>query len=384
MLELKNVTKIFGKGSAEFKAVNSVNLKVRRGELAVLIGPSGCGKTTTLKMINRLVEPTSGQILFRGKCTSESNHVELRRNIGYVIQSIGLFPHLTIAANIEIVPRLKKWSREKRQVRTRELLELVNLDPEIYADRYPSELSGGEQQRIGVLRALAIEPDLILMDEPFGALDPITREQLQVEIKQLQRSLKKTVVFVTHDMDEALKLADTIVLMKDGKIIQRDAPERMMAEPVNDFVREFIGEDRLIPLPNITPVSEVMVTDPLVVSEKTSLQETLRAMQKKRSDFAVVTKANQTAAGIISAGSVQEVLLKKGIKLLDLVGDGPQDGIIRGSTTIRDAAASLTNGAQVLCVVDRNNKPIGLVNRHSLLKGLVDIWDENESGSAED
>ena len=378
MLELKDLTKSFLKGKSKFRAVDSINLKVRRGELAVLIGPSGCGKTTTLKMINRLVEPTSGAIIFRGQSTKKTNHVELRRNIGYVIQSIGLFPHLTIAGNVEIVPRLKKWSQKKKKARTRELLKLVNLDPEIYAHRYPFELSGGEQQRIGVLRALAGEPDLILMDEPFGALDPITRDQLQVEIKELQHSLNKTVVFVTHDMDEALKLADTIVLMKDGQIVQQDSPERMMAHPANDFVREFIGEDRLAPRPNITPVSEVMAPNPLLVGEGTSLKKTLQAMQKEKSDLAVVTKSNQTVAGLVSAGAVQAALHKENRKLGDLLIGGPED-VIRGTATLRDAAVSLRSDARVLCVVDKKDRPLGLLNRSMLLNGVLDLWDRNRS-----
>jgi osmoprotectant transport system ATP-binding protein len=220
MLEIRNLTKMYGEGEEAHLAVDNVNLKVKQGEFVVLIGPSGCGKTTTLKMINRLVDPTSGEILINGTPTSRLNVVELRRNIGYVIQNIGLFPHMTIAANVEIVPKLRKLDKAKRRTRTHELLDMVGLDPDIYASRYPAELSGGQQQRIGVLRALAAEPDLILMDEPFGALDPITRDQLQDEMKDLQQRLNKTIVFVTHDIDEALKLADTIVLMKDGKIVQ--------------------------------------------------------------------------------------------------------------------------------------------------------------------
>ena len=242
MLQLKNLTKTFGEGEDSHLAVNNVNLDVQQGEFVVLIGPSGCGKTTTLKMINGLEVPTSGDILIHGVSTKDMNVVELRRNIGYVIQNVGLFPHMTIAENVGIVPKLKKMDKPTRQRRTTELLKMVNLDPEVYADRYPGELSGGQQQRIGVLRALAAEPDLILMDEPFGALDPITRDQLQEEMKNLQQRLKKTIVFVTHDMNEALKLADKIVLMRNGKIVQAASPKEMLTNPANDYVREFIGE----------------------------------------------------------------------------------------------------------------------------------------------
>jgi osmoprotectant transport system ATP-binding protein len=287
MLKLKNLTKVYHSGDEEHVAVDGINLEVKQGEFVILIGPSGCGKTTTLKMINYLEKPTSGEILLNNTPTQHLNVVKLRREIGYVIQDIGLFPHLTIAANIEIVPKLKKMAKNKRRARTRELLEMVGMDPNIYEGRYPAELSGGQQQRIGVLRALAAEPDLILMDEPFGALDPITRDQLQEEIKDLQQRLNKTVVFVTHDMDEALKLADKIVLMRDGIIVQDASPSEMLKNPANDYVREFIGEDRLSPQPDITPVSDVMVSEPLTVPRETSLRDVMSRMKKLRFSSAV-------------------------------------------------------------------------------------------------
>lgn len=375
MLQLKNLTKVFGNGSEETIAVDNVNLKIKRGEFVVLIGPSGCGKTTTLKMINRLVESTAGDILINGESTNEANHVRLRREIGYVIQSIGLFPHLTIADNVEIVPKLEKWDKEKRRARTYELLNLVGLDPEIYADRYPSELSGGEQQRIGVLRALAVEPDLILMDEPFGALDPITRDQLQVEIKELQQNLKKTIVFVTHDMDEALQLADTIVLMKDGKIVQQASPEEMLAHPANDFVREFIGESRLAAQPDSTPVAKIMTSNPVIIQRTDSLNTALLAMEKDRTDIGVVIDEEQKVVGLVSAKSLRKALKEKNKRLQDLVTD--TSATIRRNTSIKDAAAVLANGSRILCVVDRRGRPVGLVNRRTLLNGLVDMWDES-------
>ena len=224
--------------------IDSLNLHIKEGQLVVLIGPSGCGKTTTLQLINRLIMPTRGEIIVNGQNIQTVDPVELRRKIGYVIQEIGLFPHMTIKQNIEIVPKLLGWDVEKRSARTAELIQRVNMD-ERHLMRYPSELSGGQQQRIGLLRALAAEPPIILMDEPFGALDPITREALQDEIVSLQKRLKKTIVFVTHDMDEAIKIADRIVLMKDGKIVQAAAPEELLSDPANEFVERFIGRHRL-------------------------------------------------------------------------------------------------------------------------------------------
>lgn len=242
MLTLENVSKTYKGGK---KAVNNVNLKIAKGEFICFIGPSGCGKTTTMKMINRLIEPSAGKIFIDGENIMDQDPVELRRKIGYVIQQIGLFPHMTIQQNISLVPKLLKWPEQQRKERARELLKLVDMGPE-YVDRYPHELSGGQQQRIGVLRALAAEPPLILMDEPFGALDPITRDSLQEEFKKLQKTLHKTIVFVTHDMDEAIKLADRIVILKAGEIVQVGTPDDILRNPADEFVEEFIGKERLI------------------------------------------------------------------------------------------------------------------------------------------
>ncbi|MDZ5711848.1 ABC transporter ATP-binding protein [Jeotgalibacillus haloalkalitolerans] len=242
MIVFKNVSKTFEDGT---EAIKNMNLHIKEGQLVALIGPSGCGKTTTMKMINRLISITSGTIEIDGKDTGNMKEVELRRNIGYVIQRIGLFPHMTIEENVGLIPKLKGKKKAEYEHRVDELLNLVGLDPAIYKKRYPLELSGGQQQRVGVVRALAGEPPIILMDEPFSALDPISREQLQDELKQLQTTIKKTIVFVTHDMDEALKVADEIVIMKDGVIQQIATPEDLLRTPANDFVRSFIGEERI-------------------------------------------------------------------------------------------------------------------------------------------
>ncbi len=254
MIDLKNVFKKYG----ETIAVNNLNLTVETGEICVLIGPSGCGKTTTLKMINRLIEPSSGQILIDGRDSSSLKPFELRRGIGYAIQSVGLFPHLTVAENIAVVPKLLAWQKPKIEARVMELLELIGLEPNRYANVYPKALSGGQAQRVGVARALAADPNVLLFDEPFGAVDPLTRERLQNEFLDLQQRLKKTVVFVTHDIDEAIKLSDRIAIMKDGILEQYATPEAMLEQPVNAFVRDFIGADRGLKRLARVSVQEVM------------------------------------------------------------------------------------------------------------------------------
>lgn len=242
MIVFENVSKMYDDG---FKAVNSLNLTIGKGELVTLIGPSGCGKTTTMKMINKLIEPSGGSIKVNGEDIATIDGVSLRRNIGYVIQQIGLLPHMTVGDNIALIPKLKGWTRDRYEKRVDEMLDLVGLEPEIYKQKFPLELSGGQQQRVGVVRALAAEPPIVLMDEPFSALDPISREQLQDELKILQKRIQKTIVFVTHDIDEAIKIADRIAIMKDGGLVQLDSPDQLLENPANDFVREFVGESRL-------------------------------------------------------------------------------------------------------------------------------------------
>ncbi|EPD49756.1 glycine betaine/L-proline transport ATP binding subunit [Paenisporosarcina sp. HGH0030] len=242
MIRFNKVTKRFADGT---EALKDVSLTIPTGMLTVIIGPSGCGKTTLMKMINRLEVPTSGDILIDDQSIKNQDEVGLRRSIGYVIQRIGLFPHMTIAKNAALVPTLKGWTAEKTQARVNELMDIVGLDPETYLNRFPLELSGGQQQRVGVVRALAGDPNIVLMDEPFSALDPISREQLQDELRNLQQEIQKTIVFVTHDMDEALKIADHIIVLRDGKVEQVGSPEVLIHQPANEFVRNFIGEERI-------------------------------------------------------------------------------------------------------------------------------------------
>ncbi|CAM3343120.1 ATP-binding cassette domain-containing protein [Brevibacillus invocatus] len=251
MISFQQVEKRIGDASI----IKGLNLEIHAGELFVLIGPSGCGKTTTMKMINRLIEPTAGRIEINGEDIFKTDPVELRRSIGYVIQQIALFPHMTIGENVALVPKLKKMERSQYEKKVDELLDMVGLDPKVFKNRYPAELSGGQQQRVGVIRAMAADPPIILMDEPFSALDPISREQLQDEFVRLQKTINKTIVFVTHDMDEAIKIADRICLMNDGTVVQLDTPDVLLQNPANEFVVNFIGAKRLRKVKELHPAT---------------------------------------------------------------------------------------------------------------------------------
>ncbi|MDI6906532.1 MAG: ABC transporter ATP-binding protein [Thermoanaerobacterales bacterium] len=371
MVVFENVSKVYGRHAA----VDNLNLKIAGGEFLVLIGPSGCGKTTTLKMVNRLIEPTSGAIYVRGKNVQEMNGVLLRREIGYVIQQIGLFPNMTIAQNVDLVLRLLGRDKERRDRRVRELLELVGMDYEVYAHRYPTELSGGQQQRIGVLRALAAEPPLILMDEPFGALDPITRETLQDELKNLQSKLQKTIIFVTHDIDEALKLADRIVLMRDGRIVQAASPEELLRKPADDFVASFIGKDRLMSQ-GLQTVDQVMVAKPVTVAPHLGLAEGLALMKRKKVDTVLVTDDRGHLVGSVSVEQ-----LDREHRRATTVGDLAERGM---PTISRDASAKeafdkmVEEKLKYLPVVDRDGALVGLVTRTSMVNALASlVWGDD-------
>ena len=246
MILLEDLTKKFGPPSHPIVAVDNVNLELPTGEICVLLGPSGCGKTTTMKMINRLIQPTSGKVYIDGKDTSAIDPIELRRSIGYVIQQIGLFPNKTIEENICVVPDLLGWDRSKSRARAKELLELVGLQPDLFLKRYPKEISGGQQQRVGVLRALAANPPVMLMDEPVGAIDPINREVIQEEFLKMQKAIRKTIIFVSHDLDEAVKMADKIAIFRSGKLEQFASPDDLLARPANAFIEDFLGTDRAL------------------------------------------------------------------------------------------------------------------------------------------
>ncbi|MBD8498857.1 ABC transporter ATP-binding protein [Paenibacillus arenosi] len=383
MIEFQQVNKKYDDG---FQALTDINLTIKKGELTAFIGPSGCGKSTTMKHINRLISPTSGRIFIDGKDISEYHPVELRRNIGYVIQNVGLFPHMTIAKNIAIVPQMKNWDKAKIDKRVTELLQLVNLDPDTYRNRYPSELSGGQQQRVGVARALAADPDIILMDEPFSALDPITREQLQEELVRLQEDVHKTIVFVTHDMDEAIKIADTIVLMKDGQIVQSGSPEAILRRPANDFVRSFIGQKRIhtndkdeneMELDDaslsMTTVDEVMVTQPATTSPNRGLAEAIKIMEARKVDSLFVVDKNRTLLGIVSIYRVLNRYGDESLTVKDVM--KPIGYQVGPGTPLPIAVEQMTNHRLTnLAVVDDSGRLVGLITRGSIVKHLNEVY----------
>ncbi|MGM1051361.1 MAG: ABC transporter ATP-binding protein [Pseudomonadota bacterium] len=303
MIELIGVTKRFGSETA----VNDISLRVERGELCALVGTSGCGKSTTLRMINRLIEHSEGEIHLEGRQVREFDEQVLRRRIGYVIQSTGLFPHWTVARNIGLVPRLLKWPRAKVAARVEELMTLLDLPIAQFGGKYPHQLSGGQAQRVGVARALAADPDILLMDEPFGALDPITRESLQLELRELQSRLHKTIVFVTHDMDEALVLADRLVVMHAGRIVQQGTPLELLREPADDFVASLLGgDDRGLKETTLLRVGERM--QPLSprllprarIHRDASLRQALAVMFREHADRLAVVDDDDMAVGELS------------------------------------------------------------------------------------
>ncbi|QWU06996.1 betaine/proline/choline family ABC transporter ATP-binding protein [Heyndrickxia coagulans] len=377
MLKFDHVSKIYKGGK---RAVDDLNLEFESGRFIVFIGPSGCGKTTTLKMINRLIEPTEGTIYINGKNIKNTDPVKLRREIGYVIQQIGLFPHMTIQQNISLVPRLLKWPEEKQRERAKELLQLVDM-PEEFLDRYPHELSGGQQQRIGVLRALAADQPLILMDEPFGALDPITRDSLQDELKKLQKELGKTIVFVTHDMDEAIKLADQIVIMRDGKLVQTGTPDEILREPANEFVETFIGKERLLQArPNIQTVEQIMSPKAVTVTGDKTLTEAIQIMRERRVDSLLVVDSRKVLLGYIDVEIIdrnrRKPVLVKDIVETNLIA-------VEKDTLIRDTVRKiLKRGIKYVPVVDHEHRLVGIVTRASLVDIVYDsIWGEEEAVS---
>lgn len=364
MIRFEKVQKSF----KEFVAIEELSLHFRKGELAVLIGPSGCGKTTSLRMINRLISPTKGSIYINGKDSASMDLVDLRRSIGYVIQQIALFPHMTIAQNIGLVPLLKKWPEQKRKEHVVELLDLVGMPAAEYYSRYPHELSGGQQQRIGVARALAADPEIILMDEPFGAVDPITRDALQDELMRLQDEVQKTIIFVTHDIDEALKLADRIAVMKDGKVLQFDTPEQLLQNPADEFVEEFIGRDRLLRRPELISVTSIMIREPVTIRPDRQLPMALDSMRQHRVDSLLVTNRSGELLGILTA---QQAHLQIGkAERVDEVMSTPLHYVYEDASV--STVLSLMANEQIgyVPVLSEKKTLLGLVTRSSLVNVL--------------
>lgn len=372
MIELQNVTKIYP--GQRRPAVANVNFSVPEGNTCVLIGPSGCGKTTIMKMINRIIEPSEGTILVNGKHARQMNAVKLRRTIGYVIQQIGLFPHMTIQQNIGVVPRLLGWPRAKIAQRADELIELVGMDPSLYRDRFPRELSGGQRQRIGVARALAADPPVMLMDEPFGAVDPITRDRLQNEFLRLQERLHKTIVFVTHDIDEAIKMGDQIVILQTGgKIQQIGSPDDILANPANDFVADFVGADRGLKRLSLMRVGEVIQDYPAVqVSEIAEVA--LERMQKHDVRSLVVVNRDRYVLGYLTRGDAR----KHPRRLVEDVMNRLEVYAERQST-LRDAFSEmLTNAIRILPVVDDDDRYLGVVTIDAVQEAIARDSDDAE------
>lgn len=371
MIEIQNLKKSFdGK-----QIIHSINLNINNGELVVLIGPSGCGKTTTLKMINKLIESDGGKILIDGKDISKLDTIQLRRNIGYVIQQTGLFPHMTIGENIEIIPKLKKWNKADINHRTLELMELIGMSPDEYLTRYPNELSGGQRQRIGVIRALAANPEIVLMDEPFSALDPITRNQLQDELFNLQQDLKKTIVFVTHDMSEALKLGDRICIMKDGNILQYDTPENILRSPSNNFVKEFIGKNRIWENPEYIKAKDIMICEPIKTTGNRTIVQGMEIMKENKVDSLMVVGSNNELEGIVTRKSIRKAEDKTAklgsIMSTDFYKADQEDSIL-------EILQYVNNNGTGYIPVTRGDKLVGLITRSSLLEVLSSQYIDEE------
>ncbi|NLW07688.1 MAG: betaine/proline/choline family ABC transporter ATP-binding protein [Clostridia bacterium] len=382
MIRFEKVSKAYVSGTY---AVRSLDLEIEQGELIVLVGPSGCGKTTTLKMINRLIEPDSGQIFIKGRNIQEINPAILRRQIGYVIQQIGLFPHMTIAQNVGLVMKLLGKSPREREKRVNELLEMVGFDPEVYRNRYPRELSGGQQQRIGVLRALAADPEIILMDEPFGALDPITREQLQDELKSLQNNLRKTIVFVTHDMDEAIKLADRIVVMREGKVVQIGTPEELLRNPADDFVRDFIGKKRLFRNPEEVFIGDIMLEKPVTGNMEMGAAEAFQRMQKHQVNSLLIVDERGALKGILTARGVQKAIQAASRQKASELMEPVAETVCPEETVLTATAIMARSKYGLLPVVDEQGLLKGLLTNASMINTLVDVlWPVEDNGTGEE
>ena len=373
MIEFKNISKVYGDGT---KAVDNLSMKVNEGEMIVFIGTSGSGKTTSMRMVNRMVEPTEGEILINGENIKKKNVVSLRRKIGYVIQQTGLMPHMTVYENIVMVPKLLKWDEDRMQETARDLLEQVGMDPDEFLDRYPSELSGGQQQRIGVVRALAADQNVILMDEPFGALDPITRESLQDLVIYLQKELGRTIIFVTHDMDEALDMADKVAIMSKGQLIQYDTPNNIIANPANDFVAELLGEDRLREATSVQTVEKVMIKKPVTVHRGTSIANTVKVMRDKRVDSIFVVDDNNILHGVADFNVINSNRSKS---IIDEIMRLPSY-YVRPDAYLRDVTERmLKRDLKNVAVLSDNYELRGILTRASLVDVIYDsIWGNTE------
>ncbi len=356
MIQFNDVVKVYP--GATVPSVDHLTLSVPEGETCVVIGPSGCGKTTTMKMVNRLIEPTTGEILVGGRNILKQNQVELRRGIGYVIQQIGLFPHFTIRDNIAVVPKMLGWDKAKINRRADELLEIVGLDPAQFRDRYPKQLSGGQRQRVGVARALAADPPVMLMDEPFGAIDPITRDRLQNEFLRLQKQLKKTIMFVTHDIDEALKMGTLICILQVGGVLEQyDTPANILAKPANAFVADFVGADRGLKRLTLVRVGEAMQTQVPLGNVNDSGGDLVAKMRSHRTDSLFITDELDQLAGYVTLEEAQSRLNSPAKTMLHQPISTTEE-----EATMKDAFSTmLSYGIRYLPVTDGQRRLTGMV-----------------------
>lgn len=364
MIKLEHVTKIYP-GQTE-PAVDALSLEVADGEICILVGPSGCGKTTTMKMVNRLIEPTSGKIYVEDQDVMQMDPIQLRRSIGYVIQEIGLFPHMTIAENIGTVPRLLDWDAARIMRRVDELLELMDMEPHEYRDRYPRELSGGQRQRIGVARAMGVDPPVMLMDEPFGAIDPITRDRLQNEFLRLQQKIHKTIIFVTHDINEAIKVGDKIAILNIGGILEQyGSPSEILSHPANPFVEGFVGADRALKWLNLVRVEEVMDEHPPLVFDTQNVPEARKFMQEKSLDYVYVIGADRSLKGYVNARNLED---QQGWVDAFIT---PAAVSIQLGTSLRDTLSELiASDYRTACVVDEEHRVRGLIQLDAIQEAL--------------
>jgi osmoprotectant transport system ATP-binding protein len=370
MIKLDRVSKVYPDGT---RAVNEVSLEVEKGELCVLLGPSGCGKTTTMRMINRLIPISEGNVYIDGTKNTEMNEDELRRDIGYAIQDIGLFPHMTVGENIETVPALKGWPKSQRRKRAEELLELMGMPQGEFINKFPSELSGGQRQRVGVARALGADPPILLMDEPFGAIDPITRVRLQGEFLKIQQVLKKTIMFVTHDIYEAIKMGDKIALMNEGWLVQYAPPAELLYRPENDFVESFVGTDRALKGLQLLRVKEIM-NAPTATLELDEEAEAARARMERQSvDWLAVVDRD----GKFLGGVNREVLEGKRM-VKDIVMDPPTTIMV--DAVLNEAISlMLSSGLDNMAVVDGNNKLLGVLTFGAVREALSKLGQKGEA-----
>ena len=369
MIQFEHVSKSYGKTPV----LKDLNFTIPDGQFVVLIGPSGCGKTTTMKMINRLLEPDTGSIRIDGNDVHSQDKVELRRHIGYVIQQIGLFPNMTVAQNICVVPKLLKYDKARCDEIVQEMLQLVHMEQ--YANKYPSELSGGQQQRIGVLRALAASPPIVLMDEPFSALDPLTRESLQDEVKNLQQKLNKTIVFVSHDMSEALKLADIIIFMSAGEIVQMASPEEMLEHPANDLVRTFMGKHTPDTVP--TKVESFMRTNVASVRRDRGVLECAERMARGSVDTLLVTDEQNRYLGTVSIGDIRH-WGRELTSIEPLIRQTARTGRV-GDEAKESFDYLLDSGANYVVVLNADDTIAGIVTKTSVARSVAEnLWGDSK------